>query len=302
MATLRHQMNRFKIIIALLVILVICLGVILIRRSTTSSGVDPTLNIQSVQVRNVENIVSAEGNLHGVDERSVFLPTGTKLSELNVELNQIVGKDVVLGTVETANGVKTDIKSPIAGTVTQIGFKEGDQANATTVAFGISDITKYKVQVLINETDIPDIKLNQNAKISFPAVSLDDTYDATVSFISPAPVSTSGVVNYEVDLTPASLPDKVKLGMSTDVDITTAKVENVLAIPETYLIEKNDKDYVKVLTYTDDKKTQYTITETEIRIGLKTNEYIEVKSGVNEGDQIVEPSYVAPKAFSLFGS
>ncbi len=305
MASLKHQLSRFKTIIIILVIVVILLVIILVRRSNTPI-LDPSLNIETVQVRNVQNVVTAEGNLHANDERFVYLPSLSKVTSIKVSVNDKVSKDDVLAEVESTNQLgsttTTEIKSPIKGTVVQIGYKENDIANASSVGFEIADLSSYKVIVYINETDIPNIKNKQSAKINFPAISLDDLYDAKITFVSPSPIDSSGVVNYEVDLSPSKLPSGIKLGMSVDVDITTAEVDNVLAIPETYLIEKDNKNYVKLLTWTNDQKTQYDISEVEITVGLKTNEYVEVKSGLKQGDEIVEPSYVAKSGLGIFGN
>ena len=79
------------------------------------------------------------------------------------------------------------------------------------------------------------------------------------------------------------------------------KSETVLSVPESFLVETNGKIYLKFLTWDTADKTTYTVAEKEVQIGLRTDEYVEIKSGANENDEIVEPNFV-PKKLSLFGN
>ncbi|HOV69076.1 MAG TPA: efflux RND transporter periplasmic adaptor subunit [Clostridia bacterium] len=75
--------------------------------------------------------------------------------------------------------------------------------------------------------------------------------------------------------------DKLKVGEIYDVYGTVAKAENVLVIPKALPKNYNGKDYVEVIT-PDEKKV-----EKIIELGLSDRTYVEVKSGLDEGDMII---------------
>ena len=68
-------------------------------------------------------------------------------------------------TLDTAN-----LKSPIAGTITEVNAKPGNSASAGKVSFRIDDLSHLLVDVEIPEIDINNIKVGQNAIITFDAI------------------------------------------------------------------------------------------------------------------------------------
>jgi HlyD family secretion protein len=145
------------------------------------------------------------------------------------------------------------------------------------------------------------LQVGQTAEIVFPAISIDNTYSGVVESVSPDSIANSSTVSYKVVVKPTEMPDSLKLGMSANVEIVTARVENVLSVPESYVVEKDDKFFLKFVEWKDDTKTAYDIVEKEVTIGLVTDEYTEIKSGAKEGDEIVEPSF-EPQRLNLFGA
>jgi len=87
-----------------------------------------------------------------------------------------------------------------------------------------------------------------------------------------------------------SLKNLLKIGMSVDVMIIVENHPNVLAIPRKAVMEDNGKAIVKVLV---DGKPEIR----EVQLGYKGSKYIEVLSGLNEGDKIVLPEG-SPRLFS----
>lgn len=304
MSSLRTQLKRFKIIFFILIVIILVLAFLFLRerRSGNLSG---ELNIETVQARDVERIVSEEGVLRGVDERDVYLPSASKITEIRVDLGQKVDKDAVLAVIESVSGTRVasvEIKAPIAGKVAQLNYQVDDLALASLPAFKIVDDSSYRVDLSVNESDIIYVEVGQETLLTFPAISLDDSYDGSVESVALLPVEDGSIVNYKVVVVPNDLPSTIKLGMSVDVEIITARVEDVLAIPETYLVEKDDKYFVKVLTWNDANKTAYTVTEEEVTVGLVTDEYAELKAGVKAGTEILEPTFQTNSGFDFFNS
>ncbi len=305
MKSLRIQLKRFRTIIIILVIVILILGFLSFSRRNNVVSPTQGLSIETVQVRNVEKKVTADGVIRGIDERDVMFAANNFVAELKVNVGDHVEKDQEIAVYGHGDGLKnvfTTAKAPISGIVTVINYKVNDTVSPTsTVGMKIVDNSSYQISLEINENDAIDIKAGQPVKITYPAISLEQTYDGTVKSIDPDSSGTSSVVSYTTIIEPKEIPDNIKLGLSVNVEITTAKVENVLSIPESFLIDKDGSHFVKVLTWKDETKTQYDVAEKEVQIGLRTSEYVEIKSGLSQGVEIVEPTY-QPKSLGLFGN
>ncbi len=303
MKSLKNQISRYKkLIIFLLIVLTVLLFVVF--RSARSVNSTTNLVIEKVQTRNVEQKVSADGNIQGLDKRVVYFTPNQKVTEIRVNIGGQVNKDDVLAVLTTVDGrnINTEIRSPINGIVTESNYKQNDIVSAvSSEGFVIVDTSSYKIELQVNENDIANLKAGQPSRITYPAISIDEEYLGEVESVSPDSLADSAAVTYRVIVKPTEVPEGLKLGMSANVVITTAQAVNVIAIPESFIVEKDDKVYLKFLNWTDSEKTNYTIEEKEVQIGLRTDEYIELKSGAKDGDEVVEPEF-EPQRLSIFGN
>lgn len=299
MASVRKQIQRFKVLILfLLLVIVILLGIIWSRQNRVNRPAD--VSIFRVISQDVERIVTTEGKLSGVDERSVNSPVAGQIVERRVDNGVKVTQDQVILVVQQ-NNRNFEVKSPIAGVVADLNLKVKDLVtNVAQPVFRVINTDEYRVPVIINEAEITEVAVSQKARINFPALDLDLEYDAEVSSLELTPVVGSNSVSYAALIKPIALPEEVRVGMSVDVKITTAKVENVLAVPDNFLIERDDKFYVKVINWKNEEKTDYETSEAEVTLGLRTNEYAEVKSGVKADQELLDPAVTVQRRFSLF--
>jgi HlyD family secretion protein len=124
---------------------------------------------------------------------------------------------------------------------------------------------------------------NQTAEIEIDAHS-DETIDSFVSYVSFKSVASTSGTSFIVEF-PIKSSDlsKYRLGMNGDVKIKLETRENVLTIPLISIKERGDK------TFVDIKTGKKTTEEREIEVGLETDDYIEVLSGLSETDEVVIP-------------
>lgn len=299
MSTIRTQMRRFRALAILLLVIVAGLVVFILSRQNTGIAI-PESNLFTVNTRNVRKEVTAEGNLAGLDTRNVIAPAGAEISELRVGINTSVSAGQELAVL-LVNGRSVVVKSPIAGNVTRSNYKVKDIVVATNpIIFEVSDLQSYRIPLGVNESDIIDIAVDQQVELTFPALSLGDSYPGKVEYVSPSPLNTTGAVNYEVVVRPTTLPEKVRLGMSVDVVIIAAQVNDVIAVPENYLVEKDSNYFVKVVSWDSEDKRSYTLSEREVVTGLITDEYVEIKTGLKVGETIVDPGFTIQRAFRFF--
>lgn len=76
--------------------------------------------------------------------------------------------------------------------------------------------------------------------------------------------------------------------MTVNVDILVAEKANVLLVPIEALQEKDGKKYVTLAAR--ENAASAGNTRREVQVGLNNETYVEIISGLNEGDQVVVPT------------
>jgi HlyD family secretion protein len=138
---------------------------------------------------------------------------------------------------------KVRIESPISGIVTRRNIQEGETAvvgtmnNAGTVLLTVADMSVIQAEVEVDETNIPNVKLGQAAKITIDAIP-DRTFKGHVTEIGNSPIQATGqaasnqqATNFKVVVVlDEDVPD-IRPGFTCTADITTATRKNVVAVP-----------------------------------------------------------------------
>lgn len=179
---------------------------------------------------------------------------------------------------------ETKIYSPVDAIVGKRNFDAGETAIAGTAVLELFQETDLEISANIPESDIVKIKLDQRADLSLDALPADEKLSARVFEIEPASTVIQDVVYYKIKLKLDAQDERLKNGMSADIDIRSAEKENVLVVPQRAIKIEGTEKFVEVL-----KDAKNNITERKkIITGLEGDEgLVEVKSGLNEGDEVV---------------
>ncbi len=180
------------------------------------------------------------------------------------------------------------IRAPIAGIITRIEYKKGEQFSMTKPAIYMLSESKLEISVDISESDIIKIKKGDPVEISLDALSSDQKLYGTVYDIDPAETVIQDVTYYKTKIAfeiPNELEESIKPGMTTNVIIKTKEKENVLLIPSRAIIDKNgDGQFVRILENNIPKEVQ-------IKTGIYGDDgMVEIISGLQENDQIITSS------------
>lgn len=169
-------------------------------------------------------------------------------------------------------GIVADVNQVIAGTNSIPGVSSITVVNPDSVYF----------EAEVEETDLPNVKIGQKVDVKLDAYP-DEVYSGVVTNIGfVAFTSSTGGNAYKVKITmPKNTDMKFKVGMQGDADIIFGRVDNTLKVSSQTLIENGGKSYVWI--YQNGK-----IKKTEVKAGAASSNDTEIKSGVNEGDILVE--------------
>ncbi|HNY53645.1 MAG TPA: efflux RND transporter periplasmic adaptor subunit [Bacteroidales bacterium] len=215
------------------------------------------------------------------------------------------------------NLVKTSIYAPMSGTVSMLLVELGERVAGTGMMAGtdmlrIADLSRMEAQVEVNENDIPRVKLGDTATIEIDAYT-DYKFKGVVTEIASSAkttgVSADQVTNFDVNI--LVLPDSyealvtshnqnpLRPGMSATVDIRTEIREGIISVPIQSVTTRTDTTVV-VRNLSDEKiRTLVFITDGEralakdVITGIQDNSYIEIISGVAEGDRVISAPFSA---------
>ena len=208
---------------------------------------------------------------------------------------------------------KTTIYAPITGTVADLRKEAGEIAIGSQfqedVIMVIAQLGAMEAVVNVDENDINAIKLGQKAEIEVDA-ALGEKFTGTVSEIaSSANVAAAGATSqkteFEVKIAITSDTAKLRPGMTANADIVTATLDKALGVPiqsvTVRTLEQLGKDAAKQ-GYTAGKDgfaevvwvlADGKVKARQVTTGIQSDDTIEIKTGLKEGETVVSGSYRA---------
>jgi HlyD family secretion protein len=215
------------------------------------------------------------------------------------------------------NLVKTSIYSPMTGTVSMLLVELGERVAGTGMMAGtemlrVADLSRMEAQVEVNENDIPRVKLGDTAAIEVDAY-VDHKFKGVVTEIASSAkttgVSADQVTNFDVkilvlpesykELTEKGSAHPLRPGMSATVDIQTETKSGIITVPIQSVTTRTDTTKVVSKVSNEDIRTLVFITDgqralaRDVKTGIQDNSYIEILSGIAEGDRVISAPFSA---------
>jgi HlyD family secretion protein len=138
------------------------------------------------------------------------------------------------------------ISSPMDGIVTRRNIEQGENVvvgtmnNAGTVLLTIADMSVVEAEIDVDETDIPEVTLGQQARVTIDAVP-DRTFLGHVTEIGNSPIqnsaagtdanNTAQATNFKVSVTLDEQTPDLRPGFTCTAEITTATRKHALSVP-----------------------------------------------------------------------
>jgi HlyD family secretion protein len=175
---------------------------------------------------------------------------------------------------------KAIIRAPFNGLVTKQDAKVGMSAMSDQVLVSMISDSNYGIDTYVPEVYIAQIKLGNKAKVTLNSYGSTENFDATVSYIDPAASLRDGVASYKVELVFDKNDERIKSGMTADVEIMTETVNPSFWVPVAAVIDQGGATYVKV-------RAGESVELRRVEPGERTETEVEVKSGLIVGDELV---------------
>jgi len=243
--------------------------------------------------------------------------TGVKSSEMRANQQQAILRG------QSSQREKATQYSPLTGVVADVPTRVGEyavSALSSTPLMTIADMSTINVEVNVDETEIANVDVGQQAKVKVDALGEKEVI-AVVTQKNPLAIAKSdtqgGLSNrvnvqeakeFKVTLELRELPDeargKLRPGMSATATITTKTKNNVIAVPLQAIVEKappspspgptingsappvpGEKPKEIKGVYTLDKANK--VKFVEVTTGITGESDIEITSGLAAGAEVV---------------
>lgn len=265
-----------------------------------SAGGIPSITLKQKQ----DAVISAENALKLAQDNLAVLQTQTpgdlssaeealRETETSTDINILLKQNSISqGLTALAKSRKTlddyRLVAPFDGVIRHIDYKVGDNLLDTgdTEYLTIENPTTVVVTIPLDQVDVIKVRVGLPATIIFDAVP-GQTFQGTISEIDPTPITTSGVVSYNVEV---SLPSPEGLtilsGMTTTVTVETSRKDNVLAVPSLAVRYVNGKATVQ----------KPDGTSVPVTTGINDGQYTEITAGLREGDAVTSINIATMKS------
>lgn len=244
---------------------------------TYTSVISSKQNVINVKLLGESNINSARSALAQAEAQLNILkaaPTKEFLDLANLDIQKaLAGLDFVQEQLK-----KTYLIAPYNGIIGKINVKINEFVMAGQPILSFINLNNFQIESEVSEVDVGKLKVDQLAIITFDTIP-QNQWEGRVIKIDLSPKLTQGAIYYKVIVSFDNFDERVKPGMTANLNIQTEKRENVINIPQATVIERGNKYFVKIL---EDEQ----IKEREIKLGLFGVENVEVLEGLKEGDKI----------------
>ena len=213
---------------------------------------------------------------------------------------------------------KTTIYAPMAGTVSDLNKEQGEIALGSAfqedVIMVIADLTEMEAQVNVDENDIVAIALGQSSEIEVDAL-LDQTLAGIVQQISNSAnnIDAGGgtrKTEFEIKIGIVDPPSTLRPGMTASADIATHSNASALSVPIQSVAVRTIDQLTLAGESRQETEARFAVDREgfveivfcvengiavarQVKTGIQSDEYIEILSGVEEGEEVVTGSYRA---------
>lgn len=206
------------------------------------------------------------------------------------------------------------MRSPSAGTVTEVKVKAGDIYTGGVVCM-VEGEDIMEVKSYVDEYDVPDVSEGMQAILKTDATR-NDELPGTVTFVAPKPESSgtggfdlsslmegagvsssmlsmmgggsSSSATYRVMISLDQRSERLRLGMNVRVSIVTDRAENVMTVPYDAIQKDEDGNFfIEKVIEPETKDQKVTFEKIPVKKGIEGTYYIEViGEGITEGMQV----------------
>jgi RND family efflux transporter MFP subunit len=191
---------------------------------------------------------------------------GHRVSELEAEIAQV-----------NLDLSRTQIRAPFGGYITRRTVEIGQRVRALESLYQIGAFSPLFADVFLSEAEARQVRPQQAAMIRL-GIDGDTRTSGHIERISPIVDQTTGTVKVTIQLQPTDRG--FRPGAFVRVDIRTDTRRDAVLIPKRALIEEDGENFVYIATGDTARRTK-------VSLGFESEGTVEIRSGLNAGQQVV---------------
>ena len=227
--------------------------------------------------------------------------------------------EILTGHIEAGQ-----IVSPSAGVVSSISVSDGMVCEEDSVLMSIQSTDTWIATVSVDELDINSIELGQNVDVELDSLP-GEVFEGTVTGISDMGTASGGITTFNVNVSVQD-DDRFKINMTLNCEIKAQEATGAVLLPVDDLRTSGNMSYVMVKVERSDAEkmaiqslidsndytglTQYMGDDAQslgisvlsdptellyaevraVETGIENAYYIEIKSGLSEGESVLQPA------------
>ncbi len=181
------------------------------------------------------------------------------------------------------------LMAPLDGTIIVRAVEPGQTVTTADPVVVLAD--RLIVNAQVDETDIGAIAVGQSAVIKLDAYP-DQTIPARIDHVAYEATTVNNVTIYEVDVLPEAVPDVMRSGMTATVTFTVVDKPDTLVVPEEAVQHVRDSARVLIPAGALWEKPK----PRDVTLGLSDGKWVEITSGLTEGETILASSLNLPRS------
>ena len=196
-------------------------------------------------------------------------------------------RDLAMGGLQAARGNflllkarldNANILSPLSGVVIRRHVQAGAFSKAGIAILTVADTSTLLAKAVVGEAQITELALGKSVNVKVDALKGQE-FKGTITRLSPAASVPTRTFTAEVSV---PNPDgQIKVGMFANAEVVGQERKNVLAVPESALVMREDQKTVFVVT------EENRVVQKVLKLGDAAGGWVEVLSGLKEGERIV---------------
>jgi HlyD family secretion protein len=172
----------------------------------------------------------------------------------------------------------SEIRSPMAGVITDRPLYPGEMAAAGTPLLTVMDISSVIAKAHVPQSDAAALKVGDRGTMTVPGI--DDPIEGKVTVVSPALDPNSTTV--EVWLEAKNSKQTLKPGTSVQLSLIAQTVKDALVVPASSVITTPEGAPAVMLVGSDGRAHQKTV-----KLGIRNGDDVQVIDGLTASDKVV---------------
>ena len=271
----RRRKRILRKLLAAVVILALLAGAGLYAYSSLRAEYTVTYTGYTASIGSISNALSFSGSLNLIDSQTYTAGADGTVRAVYVK----AGDDVKEGDKLIRLSSGETIRATFDGRVNSVKVSEGDAVTAGASLVQVADFTHMKVSIRVDEYDIADVSVGQRCTIT--ATATEKTFQSSIADIDYISASSGNVAYYTATAYVDVNEDGVYPGMQVNISIPQEEAQNVVVLKMDAL-SFDAANNAFVYMYDENQ----VLVEVPVEVGVSNGNYVEIRSGLKDGDQV----------------